>query len=532
MGRFFNTAGPCRPEWHYMVPAAERLSEVPWLVDKLGYFVVHAPRQTGKTTALRAIASELTASGGYAALAFSCEGGRAAGDDYEATQRAVLDEIRISASAALPGELQPPQWPQVSSASLLRAGLAAWATVCPRPLVLFFDEIDALSGASLYSVLGQLRADYDARPDAFPASVGLCGLRDVRDYKAASGGDSSRLLSASPFNIKLKSLRLGDFSVEEVATLYGQHVAETGQVFTDAGVEFAFELTRGQPWLVNALANEVVAEMGVPSEEAIGPRRLEVAKERLIRARATHLDSLAAKLVEPRVRRVVEPLITGEDDGAEARQSLDDTYDDDASYLRDLGLVSQGRPLRVANPIYREVIPRVLGGRVEDRVTQDPRSFVRDDGRFDFRLLLTEFVSFWKQHGEVLTEREAYHEAAPQLVLMAFLHRIVNGGGFIDREYGVGRGRIDLCVRWPFQDAVGKRVFQREAMELKVWRDNRADPLAEGLGQLDDYLDRLELGTGVLVIFDRRAGAKPLCERVVFDTAQTPADREVTVLRL
>ena len=56
MPRRFNTAGPCLPAWHYMIPAERRLPEAPSLVEQLGYFVVHAPRQTGKTTALRALA--------------------------------------------------------------------------------------------------------------------------------------------------------------------------------------------------------------------------------------------------------------------------------------------------------------------------------------------------------------------------------------------------------------------------------------------------------------------------------------------
>jgi hypothetical protein len=172
-----------------MIPPLRRLPEAPGLVGQLGYFVVHAPRQTGKTTTLAALANELTATGEYAALHFSCELGRAAGDNYGAAQRGILQRIRRRANAALPAELRPPPWPAVGDENLLGGALAAWAAACPRPLVLFFDEIDALHGQSLISVLSQLRDGYYERPGGFPASVGLCGLRDVRDYKAASGGD-------------------------------------------------------------------------------------------------------------------------------------------------------------------------------------------------------------------------------------------------------------------------------------------------------------------------------------------------------
>jgi hypothetical protein len=525
MKRRFNTAGPCNPEIHYMLPAARRLSEGPGLVEQGAYFVLHAPRQTGKTTTLRALASELAASGRYAALMFSCEVGEPAGDDYGAAQRAIVHQLDRQAELALPPELRPPPVDREFDETLLSAKLAAWARACPRPIALFFDEIDALRGASLLSVLRQLRAGFYDRPKAFPASVVLCGLRDVRDYKAASGGDASRLGTSSPFNIKLKSLRLGDFTRDEVRELCAQHTADTGQAFTDAALDRAFELTAGQPWLVNALAREVVEEMAVPASETITDAHVDETKERLILARATHLDSLVARLLEPRVRRVIGPLLEGGYAGG-------DTYDDDAQYVRDLGLVAVDKPLRVANPIYREVIVRVLSGLAEDAVAVEPKSFVGPDGRLDLRKLLLEFAAFWREHGEVLAAGMAYHEVAPQLVLMAYLQRVVNGGGHIDREYGIGRGRIDLLVRWPFKGEGGGRAWQREAIELKVWRTGEKDPLPKGLSQLDGYLARLGLDEGVLVLFDRRKEAVTPETEARLEGVTLESGRKATVLRL
>jgi hypothetical protein len=523
MMRRFNTAGPCLPEYHYMIPALRRLPEAPGLVDQMGYFVVHAPRQTGKTTTLSALAQDLTASGGYAALHFSCELGRAAGDDYGAAQRGILQRIRRRADAALPSDLRPPPWPEVPDENLLGDALAAWARACPRPLVLFFDEIDALHGQSLISVLSQLRDGYNERPNGFPASVALCGLRDVRDYKAASGGDPNRLGSSSPFNIKLESLRLGDFTPDEVRELYAQHTAQTGQQFALDAVERAIELTAGQPWLVNALAREIVEKIGISTPEPISVEHMEQAKERLILARATHLDSLAARLAAPHVRRILGPVLAG------TLLTLD-PYDDDLTYVRDLGLIAPRNPPQIANPIYREVIARVLTTGVEVNVLADPRAFVLPDGRLDFHLLLREFVDFWRAHGEILTSAQHYHEVAPQLVLMGFLQRVVNGGGYVEREYGIGRGRIDLHIRWPWIAPDGKRQWQREAIELKVWREHQSDPITEGLAQLDAYLDRFDLRTGVLIIFDRRPKAAPIT-RITFDQATSPAGRPITILR-
>jgi hypothetical protein len=524
--RFFNTAGPCFPDRHYMLPPEPRLTDAREFIADGQHFVVHAPRPTGKTTALGALAVELTAEGEYAVLLVSCEAARAVGDDYAAAEEIVLQGLRNEAGyRRLPVELLPPDpWPSAPPGSKLGKALGAWAEHCPRPLVVFFDEIDALQGQSLISVLSQLRDGFRNRPTSFPASVVLCGLRDVRDYKAAAGGDPARLGTSSPFNIKVASLRIGDFTFDQVAELYGQHTAESGQEFTPEAVGRAFDYTQGQPWLVNALAREITKVMKVPIAEPITADHVDEAKERLIVARATHLDSLVARLYEPRVRRVIEPLIAG------TLPETDSTYNDDVSYVQDLGLVAN-RPLRVANSIYREVIVRVLSQRTEDIIEAEPRTFVLPDGRLDFPRLLREFAAFWKQHGEILVQREDYHEAACQLVLMGFLHRLVNGGGYIDREYGVGRGRIDLLIRWPYIDTAGNKAVQREALELKVWHPGRPDPLPLGLEPLDGYLERLGLDSGTLVLFDRRPEAPRWDKRTAFEIGTTPQGRQVTLVR-
>jgi hypothetical protein len=346
-----------------MVPPESRLPDARRLIDRDQYFVVHAPRQTGKTTTLAALTRGLTSEGRHVALLLSCERAEVAGDDYGAAERQVLDAIRGEVELQrLPEELLPPSpWPEAAPGSRIINALRAWAERCPLPLVLVFDEIDALRGESLRSVLRQLRDGYRSRPRSFPASIVLCGLRDVRDYKAASGDDPTRLGTSSPFNISVESLRIGDFTFGEVAELYGQHTAETGQEFMPDALERAFGCSQGQPWLTNALAREIIEKIGVPPPTVITVEHVDEAKERLILARATHLDSLASKLSEPRVRRVIEPLIAGD------LPEVDDTYDDNVRYVQDLGLVAPNYPIRVANSIYREVIVRVLGAGTEER---------------------------------------------------------------------------------------------------------------------------------------------------------------------
>ncbi|MFM7204518.1 MAG: ATP-binding protein, partial [Myxococcota bacterium] len=317
MERFFNTAGPCREEWHYMLPATARVESFKELIAQKLYFVIHAPRQVGKTTSMIGLAKELTASGAYASVLLTCEQGAVFKDDVEKAEGAIVQSWEGSCRHWLPQELLPP--PMLASAktgNVIREFLQNWAEACPRPLVLFIDEIDALENAALLTVLRQLRSGYPSRPSSFPHSVALIGMRDAavadhRDYKVASGG-SERLHTASPFNVKARSLTLRNFYREEVHSLLLQHTTETGQPFEPEALDAVWNLTRGQPWLVNALANVMVGDLVPARSKPITLQDVEQAKEILIQRRDTHLDSLAERLREERVKGILVPMLAGE----------------------------------------------------------------------------------------------------------------------------------------------------------------------------------------------------------------------------
>jgi hypothetical protein len=85
------------------------------------------------------------------------------------------------------------------------------------------------------------------------------------------------------------------------------------------------------------------------------------------------------------------------------------------------------------------------------------------------------------------------------LLLQAFLQRIVNSGGRIEREYGLGRMRTDLLIVWP-QDNQTYRVV----IECKLLHKSLEQTIADGLEQTAGYMDRYATEAGHLVIFDRR----------------------------
>ncbi|MFZ4557852.1 MAG: ATP-binding protein [Pseudanabaena sp.] len=517
MKKWFNTAGPCQADIHYMLSATERLPAFVDLIAQRNYFVIHAPRQTGKSTAMIDLAKDLTESGQYVAVMLSVEVGAAFPHDPQLAQNSILNswwnQVRFL-QLPLPNPSQIQQETGVSQLDL-QTVLQAWSMASALPLVIFVDEIDALSDETLISVLRQFRSGYPNRPKGFPQSLALIGMRDVRDYKYASGG-SDRLQSSSPFNIKVQSFTLSNFTLEDVNRLYKQHTEATGQIFTPEAVDLAFHLTQGQPWLVNAIAKEIVEYITKDPAIPITAELVNQAKEILIKRQDTHLDSLAERLREDRVRAIIQPILSG--------LELGDTPDDDRRYLLDLGLVvrSQEGGLKIANPIYQEVIPRVLSQGVQDSLPMIQPSWLNPDGSLNAQVLLDAFLKFWRQHGEPLFKSANYPEIAPHLVMMAFLHRVVNGNGTLEREYAIGSGKMDICLRY------GKQTL---AMELKVWADKRPDPFKEGLPQIDKYLSGLSLDTGWLVIFDRRSGLRPISDRTTTENVISPAGREIIVIR-
>ena len=503
--RKFNTAGPVRPEDHYHVPPLDRvnLDEVMSLVREERYFVLHAPRQTGKTSTLLALRDLLN---GGSAGAFRCvyvnvETAQTARENVALAMRNILNRLGREARIQL-GELETEAVARALDAAgdphgVLGEFLAVWSEADPRPLVLLIDEIDALVGDTLVSVLRQLRAAYTDRGRHAPASVVLCGVRDVRDYRIHASSEKEVITGGSAFNIKAESLRMGDFSRGDVEALLGQHTAETGQEFLADAIATVWEQTRGQPWLVNALCRQLCFEAGSlrVREGPIDTPDVFEAREALILRRDTHLDQLADKLREPRVRRVIEPLIGGGEGG----------YSDlDRDYVRDLGLVAPGTPLRIANPIYAEVLPRELTYVLQDAMPHRSASYVGTDGTLDMDKLLAAFQGFFRDNSEHWIQRAQYAEAGPQLVLQAFLHRVVNATGRVEREYALGSRRVDLLVVWP-RPAGGE---DRIVVECKLVKSggSLARAVEAGLEQTAAYMDISAADEGHLVVFDVRAG--------------------------
>jgi len=218
----------------------------------------------------------------------------------------------------------------------------------------------------------------------------------------------------------------------------------------------------------------------------------------LIQSRATHLDQLIDKLQEPRVYSVISALLAAEEETLNIPPA-------DIEYVADLGLIRTHPSIRISNRIYQEVIPRELTWAAQVMIAnQETEWYVTPEHRLDMPKLLAAFQQFFREHADSWCENFSYKEAAPQLLMQAFLQRVINGGGRINREYGLGRKRTDLFIEWPLDEKQGLHgTIQRIVIEIKLRRGALETVIEQGLEQTADYVRRVGADEAHLMVFDR-----------------------------
>jgi hypothetical protein len=419
---------------------------------------------------------------------------------------------RFAQNAKLP----VPEIDDTSTEGMVASALTKWsALVAPKPLIVLFDEVDVLEGNALISFLRQLRGGFAARGvGLFPVSIALVGMRDLKDYiTAAKGGIAPN--PGSPFNIKEDSVVLTNFGKEDIEKLFAQRTGETGQKITSDALDYVYEQSGGQPWIVNSLFKRATLRiLGEESRETVTVEHAAAAREQMIEARETHLDALEVRLRDEGIRRVVEAIIIGETDLTLTRTNPK------VELAMDLGLITWHTEtgFKIANPIYEEILTRHLNAPYHDNLPPPSTwQWKKADGSLDMDNLLREFQGFWRKNSEMWEQKADYTEAFPHLLLTAFLQRILNGGGRVDRECAAGRGRADLAIEY------GKQWY---IIEIKLIRsyDRPEEILEEGLNQIKRYRDRIDpQAPAYLFIFDRRdeAREKPWVERITWNMEGT-----------
>ena len=467
------------------------------LIGRKNYFVIHAARQSGKTTLLLELVDKINAEGKYYALYCSLEALQELTEPEKSVPEIVRRiEARINRQGLPKGFAQNANYDNFTG--VLNTVLANYCRSLDKPLVILFDEADCLSSKTLIAFLRQLREGFVSRArEPFVHSIALVGMRNIRDYKANIRPDKETLGSASPFNIVKGTLTLRNFTKQEIAKLYSQHTKQTKQAFKKDAIEYVFEQTGGQPWLVNAVACECVEKIckfkySIPITKDMAQQ----AVHNIVLQRGTHLDSLMERLKEKRVQKVIEPLILG-DNLAVNRIS------DDYLYTMDLGLIKEAGKgvVEPANKIYAEIMVRYLNYTLQENFkTELPNAnlpkYIKA-GKIDINRLLKEFQVFWRENSDIWVKKYKknfyqYDEAAPHLVIQAFFQRVINGGGDIIREMALGSNRCDICIKWK---------EQKYPIELKLYKSGQT--VENSLGQILKYMKSVSSNEGWVVIFDR-----------------------------
>jgi hypothetical protein len=544
--KIFNTTGVCIPSEHYMLPVLPRIDGVSDMIDGNFYFILHAPRQSGKTTFLKALTDKINLEGLYYALYCSLEVCQDVTDDETAMRRIVVainESLQQSPIKSLK-QLALPDVPlsKLDASVKVSAMLNYLCVNLDKELAVFFDEADCLSGASVLSIfLSQIRLGYNNRYDSeaskFPRSIAFAGRRDIRDGQVQVGPEAESSRNVCPFNIIKESFTLPNFTHEDIKTLYSQHTEASGQIFTDEAVERAWHWTEGQPWLVNALADEVVVkQLKNDYAKVINDSDIDKAFQGLILRNYPHFDYLTERLKEPWVRRVMETVVIG------ASVFPQGISRDDVKYTVDLGLLktdpSNSRVLLPANQIYQEIIVRTLTKNIAKLIKDKdleryPPNRWMDGTNLDLSGLLKAFQGYWVKNSEMFINNnidesmilDTIDSAIPKynlisdtaeglrqeivnniekglidltngalthLVIFSFLQRVLNGGAdFIKREIALGKLRADICVGYK-----GRNY----PLELKIYG---AISLEKSLEQLFGYMNKTLASEGWLVVFDK-----------------------------
>ncbi len=495
MKKYFNTAGPCFEKNHYIVPILERNLEIMSLIHRGQYFILHAARQTGKTTLIKTFVNKINSDKDYYALYCSLESVQTF-VDTEIGIKQIFSVIKKSLKySKIPfKEKFGIDTKDETTSTLINVALSDFCIEIDKPLIIFFDEIDGLENGTLITFLRQLRDGYVNLPEIpFVQSVALVGMRDVRDYKSNIREGRHTLGSKSPFNIIEKTFTLDNFTKDQIIHLYEQHTNVTGQIFEKTAIEYITNQTCGQPWLVNAVAKEIIEE--ILKNDYLKPITKQLAKQaiqNIIMRRDTHIDSLLDKLKEKRVQEIIEPIIITIE--KKDKHTIDFTGDD-LQYCKDLGLIKEvNNVLKPANPIYAEVIIRELSHNSQfDLQNKIKNVWIDKTGKIDIDGLLKSFQVFWRENSDIWVGKYQYKEAAPHLIMQAFLQRIINGKGAVLREFAYAKKRIDLCV-----------VYSKNKYPIELKMHYGKNTISDGLEQLSEYMDGFGEKTGWLIIFDRR----------------------------
>jgi hypothetical protein len=505
--RTFEKSGSVNPEASYYVPLENVVNsdkqDIKTMVDLGRYFSIFAPRQSGKTTFLETLCSQLHDDPTYMAVILSFQDNKNLNKTefysllemelYEQlTNR--LKEVRCEKTETVVRFLNNYHLTNHISFRLLFEKLNK--IIQYKKIVIFIDEFEGIPIDELEDFLTTLRGlyiKYKKVKDKALYSIGLIGIRNIT--KLIVGG-------VSPFNIA-DQVEMPAFSLKNVHDLYSQYTEETNQPFTGDAIKKIYEETEGQPWLVNRLGTILTMDVKPGTTEPINPNDVEKALEILLLEKNDHFDNLYEKAVLYK-----ETFVKIVFDHVKYKPN-----DKEQSWLEQYGLIKRKeKTAGVANEIYKKRFIETFFSETEVPEDISRARYELPDNRLDIEKILLDFEQYIAQIGvRAFYKEKKPYEKTGQFLLTAWLYQFVRGGeGDLRYEVVSGMGIMDITLTYK-----GRRYI----IETKINRHNISRTLDQGITQLSEkYLASEYCAAGYLVIYDTQTlvgpGSEPQNHRV------------------
>jgi energy-coupling factor transporter ATP-binding protein EcfA2 len=494
MAKKFNITGNCFYREHYMADVSRKLTQVRKMIDEGEYFIINRPRQYGKTTMLYTLTDILNESGEYIAFNISFEGiGDIILDDETLFSEAFVELLADETQELKSWLLE--QATQTRSLKDLSEVISRLGEKTHKKTVILIDEVDKFSNNQLFiSFLAMLRNKYLSRGKKKTFhSVILAGVHDVKSLKLKiRDGEEAKL--NSPWNIAAEFKVDMNLQPFEIKPMLDDYVADKGvKMDTAAMAEGLFYYTSGYPFLVSKLC-KMLDEDVLPTKDVKEwtEQDLELAVRQLVGESNSNFDTLIKNLDDHQdlYNLVYDVAVDGRNvafNAHELSNSLGVLY----------GIFGKNNRLSIHNRIYREVIVNYMTANM-NRIQRGKGAdfgdgYVNPDKTLKMELALLKFQAFMRE--QYSKQDRDFLERNGRLVFLAFMKPILNGHGYDFKEVQVSEERrLDVTITF---------YQHKYVAELKVWRGQVAHE--EGLNQLDDYLDRLKLTEGYLLIFDHSA---------------------------
>jgi hypothetical protein len=499
--RTFEKSGSVNPEASYYVQLENVVNpdkqDIKTMVDLGRYFSIFAPRQSGKTTFLEELCSQLHGDPTYVAVILSfqeyknLEKSRFYSQVEKYLYQQLIDRLKQVNCEKLEKVQQFLSQHHFTDHISFKELFEELNNIVQfKKIVIFIDEFDGIPLSELENFLTTLRElyiKYKKVKQKALYSIGLIGIRDIT--KLIVGG-------VSPFNIA-DQVEMPPFSLKNVRDLYSQYTRETNQPFTDEAVKKVYKETEGQPWLVNRLGTILTVNVKPGTVEPIDRQDVEKAIESLLLEKNDHFDNLYEKAILYK-----ETFVKIVFDNVKYKPN-----DKEQSWLEQYGLIKRKeKKAVVANNIYKERFLETFFNETEVPEDISMTSYVLPGNRLDMENILLDFEQYISQIGVRAFYREQKpYEKTGQFLLTAWLYQFVKGGeGDLRYEVPSGLGRMDILLTYK-----GRKYI----IETKVNRQNLTHTLNQGITQVSEkYLASEHYHGGYLVIYDTKTPVGAGCE--------------------